>query len=85
MMFPIIHNVFNNEVIWMDRGNNVLKVGDRIAYSNGVQVGWCEVVSIRVADNSVEKIEEMDEQEITVKVDKKVKKNWIFFLCPDIW
>ena len=76
-----IKDVFNNEVIWLRDSNNALKVGDRIACTNGSQVGWRTITSIRVGDIAQSKVENGEIKDVTIKVDKKVKKNWTFFLC----
>lgn len=79
--FPTVKDVFNNNILWLTLGDNSLTVGDKIAYTNGHAVGWCEIISIRVKDKDVLTVESSENQEATICVDKKVKNNWKFFKC----
>ena len=77
--FQTIKNVFRNNVIWLELGDNSLTVGDELVYTNGDMVGLCKIISIRVNDQEVSKVEPDENKEATIGVDKKVKKNWKFF------
>lgn len=82
--FQKIINVFNNNVIWLELGDNSLTVGDELVYTNGDMVGWCKIISIRVNDQDVFKVEPDENKEATIAVDKKVKKNWKFYKYTSI-
>lgn len=77
--FPIIKDVFNSSIIWLELGDNSLSVGDKIIYTNGQVVGYCKIVSIRVDNKDVSMVESSQNREVTIGVDKKIKKNWKFF------
>ena len=82
--FPEVKRVFNNEIIWFILGDNSLAVGDKLVYTNGQDIGCCNVVSIRINDESVMMVDSLVTQEATVGVDKKVKSNWTFYKYADI-
>ena len=65
-------------------GENSLAVGDKIVYTNCQDVGFCDVVSIRVNDENVLSVDSLVNQEATVRVNKKVKSNWHFYKYSDI-
>lgn len=82
--FAKVKKVYNNEVIWFELGENSLAVGDKIVYTNCQDVGFCDVVSIRVNDENVLSVDSLVNQEATVRVNKKVKSNWHFYKYSDI-
>lgn len=77
--FPEVKQVFNNKIIWFVMGDNSLAIGDMIIYSNGHDVGWCRVISLRINDKNVLNVDSSVNQEATVGVNKRVKDNWIYY------
>lgn len=77
--FPEVKNVYNNETIWFVLGDNTISLDDKIVYTNGQNVGWCDVISIKVDNINVSNVDPLVNPEATVKVNKRVKRNWKFF------
>lgn len=81
---PEVKDVFNNKVMWITNGNNSLKIGDRIFYTNGKMIGWRSILSIRVDGEEKEKVNANEMKDVTIEVDGKIKKNWKYFVCTAI-